>query len=303
MTTFNVSDLDIFFISYDEPLADKNVEHARKFHEKIDRVHGVKGFHRAHAECARRSTTKRFVTVDGDNLVRSNLFQYECDDLGMEDVVFSFKARNSVNGLEYGNGGVKIWNRDLVLSVPTHEEAGDDNTDFCWTYRYLQIDEIMSDVNCAGSPLQAFRSGYRESVKMSLPGGKKYGSWKEAKEHFYPPNLSRLMVWASVGADSTNGDWCIFGCRLGLHDMWLAKRDVLALIKDYDAMAGRFAEVANCNPGYEARALMGELNLRLGFGIADLSPEQSAWFKRVYINPKRAGLMMPDMEPPKYESR
>src|ERR1700744_2197004 len=132
-----VKDLDIVFISYDEPKADEFFERLKKISPKKPlRVHGVKGFDAAHKAAANLATTERFITIDGDNIVRPEFFQQEIDDSDPSDVVYSYNANNIINGLQYGNGSVKIWPRDLVLKIDTHENS--DGNDFCGTYRYWQ---------------------------------------------------------------------------------------------------------------------------------------------------------------------
>lgn len=303
---FAISNLDIFYISYDEPRADQFFADLQsKAPKPIKRVHGVKGFHAAHRRCAEQSTTKRFVTIDGDNIVHASLFFQQLDDEDQKDLVFSFKARNAVNGLEYGNGGVKVWPRGLVLQVPTHEHAGRDDpartTDFCWTYRYMQVNTLVSDVYANQSPLHACRSGYREGVKMSLIEGKRLRTWQDTLRKIHPTNLSRLKVWASVGADAENGLWSILGTRAALFDMWSDKAPwpiIENLISDYDAFkmmfedrfAGLDVKLATVGFGYK-------LNDDHGMHIVDLDEAQSIWFKATYINPPRAGIMLPHLEP------
>jgi hypothetical protein len=303
MKTFPVADLDIFYISYDEPNADENFGHLHDIHQRaprggvLRRVHGVKGFHAAHRRCAELSGSRRFVTVDGDNRVHSTLFEQTLDETGIEDVVFSFKARNIVNGLEYGNGGVKIWPRGLVLNVPTHEEADSEqeSTDFCWTYRYYQIDDVMSTVKCNGSHMQAFRAGYREGIKMSLIGGRRLSKWSDAVAGFYQPNFIRLKMWATVGTDVDNGEWAVFGTRQALHDMWMGDAPVMDLVKDYDLFRQYFQKFSHCVAEIEAADLGILLNQHLDMDLVVLDPKQSAFVKSVFSNPVRAGLMIPDM--------
>jgi hypothetical protein len=301
---FAISNLDIFYISYDEPHADAFYEDInRKAPKPIKRVHGVKGFDLAHRTCAEESHSPRFVTIDGDNIVSASLFFQQLDDEDQKDLVFSFKARNAVNGLEYGNGGIKVWPRGLVLSVPTHENAEDEeaSTDFCWTYRYMQVNQMMSVVYCNQSALQAFRSGYREGVKMSLIHGRKLASWPEARAQMYEPNFSRLMIWASVGADVENGWWAIYGARAGFADLWLghnAWHGVKSLISDYDLFKTYFASnFAHHDAEYAAKAIGRRIGKELGVNMANLGPEQSEWFKTVYLNPARSGIMLPQMAP------
>lgn len=297
---YAVSELDIFFISYDEPNADTLWEDLQeRAPRSVKRVHGIKGFDAAHRACAEQSTTDRFVTIDGDNLIQNSLFfQWVDEGTDGKDLVFSFKAKNIVNGLEYGNGGVKVWPKALVLNVPTHERADSDAgaTDFCWVYRYMQVDHCASIAVPNASPLQAFRAGYREAVKMSLIGGVKLDTWKETKERFAAVNRSRLFVWLSVGADISNGWWTIYGARQGLYDLWLRNLNP-DLIRDYDWFDQYWTNFHDHEPDLAAKAIGRRLDNALGTNIADLDPKQSRWFKETYINPDRSGLMLPNMAP------
>lgn len=291
-----IRDLDVFYISYDEPDCDATFARLCAMAPRpVGRVHGVKGFHQAHRRCAELSATARFVTIDGDNEVEPALFDQEIDaDLG-RDLVFSFKAQNLVNGLAYGNGGVKVWPRGLVLHVPTHEAEGAAHaTDFCWTYRYFQVNVLGSRVVCHRTPEQAFRAGYREAVKLTFVDGGKLPTWRETMARIYPPNLSRLRVWASVGRDVENGAWAIHGARRALYDVWLAGRDP-EVISDYDRFAAEVMPARWVDDARERQDLARLLSDRLGLDCVDLSPDQSRWFKATYINPPRAGLMLPQL--------
>jgi hypothetical protein len=288
-----VTDLDIVYISYDEPKAGEFFDHLQKISpRKPLRVHGVKGFDTAHKAAANLATTERFITVDGDNLVRPNFFN---TNLEMKsDYVYSFTALNVVNGLAYGNGGIKIWPRNLVLNVGTHE--GGQGNDFCWTYRYWQINDIASDVHFNQSPFHAFRGGYREGVKLSLVKDQKLADWKTACEKMYPPNLSRLKVWASIGTDVQFGDWAILGARWGIADLWVHGID-LDLIRDYDWFTSKWNAI-----GVPSKQDMGYwLHGQLGTPFPNIIPSDSAWFKSVYVNQERHGPMIPNMEPVNYD--
>ncbi|SVA68006.1 uncharacterized protein METZ01_LOCUS120860, partial [marine metagenome] len=72
------------------------------------RSHGVFGSDAAHKAAAKLSETDRFVGVDGDNIVDPDFFNIEIDtDIIKEDWVISWSGKNDVNGLVYGNGGLK----------------------------------------------------------------------------------------------------------------------------------------------------------------------------------------------------
>lgn len=299
MPHWTLADLDLFFISYDEPEADAHYQHLQSIAPReVRRVHGVKGFHEAHLEASRRSTTSRFVTVDGDSHVHARMFEQSFDDTGMEDAVISFAAENPVNGLCYGNGGVKCWPRGLLEATPTHTGTGKEATDFYHVVRYWTIDSVLSETRFNSSPLHAFRGGYREGVKMSLTQGVKAPSWEEARASIPRSNWSRLSVWCSVGADAPHGLWAILGARMALHDLWIRNFPTV-FIRHYDMFGTvweeRYAQYDDPTALIESTGRM--LRRCLGEHFPLLSPQDSQWFKSVYSNPTRQGFIDPSMPP------
>jgi hypothetical protein len=289
---WRIADLDVVFISYDEPNADANFSVLASCAPRAPkRVHGVKGFHAAYRAAADVSTTARFVTVDGDNTVRPDLFTLDLDDQGIPDVVFAFSALNSVNGLVYGNGAVKCWPKSLLTTNPTHESAGSGpgRIDFNFAYRYWRLPMIGSDNHFASTPFHAFRSGYREAVKLSLVRGKKLDCWNDAKALFSPGKWSRFLVWLSVGSDAPNGLWAILGARMAVADLWIEKTIKPEQISQYDLLLDLWKTYQHC----DLRAILSEyeriLNA-LSIRAPLLEPNVSAWFKETYLNYSKHGL-------------
>jgi hypothetical protein len=176
--TFKVTDYDIIYLSYDEPNAEKNYADLCSKVPWAKRVHGVEGSDAAHKACAELSETDRFITVDGDNIVDQKFINQEIDFDEHEDLqhsVISWAGYNIVNGLMYGNGGLKCWPKKFVLEMKTHENADPDNAhaqvDFCWDINYIQMNSCFSYVYNNYTPQQAWRAGFREGVKMALDRG------------------------------------------------------------------------------------------------------------------------------------
>ena len=111
MTTFTIQDIDIVYLSYDEPNAESNWEHLSNICPRAQRIHGVKGSDAAHKACAEITSGTHMITIDGDNqidpkfLAQSWTFDSTWD---LDRSVLSFSAENVINGLAYGNGGIKI---------------------------------------------------------------------------------------------------------------------------------------------------------------------------------------------------
>ena len=263
------------------------------------RVDGVKGFDNAHKECARQSETDNFITVDGDNIVDERFFNENVTiNEHTKNKVFSWTAKNIVNGLAYGNGGIKLWSKDFVLNMKTHENAEnpDHSVDFCWYTNYIQMNNIYSEVYINQSEYQAFRAGFREGVKMSLLEGKKPDPLR-LEEQIFVKNYQRLLIWCTVGSDIKYGDWAVYGARLGCYMLNQTDWDH-SLVRDYDWLENFFNDkVLVQTPSDEDMKKhsfeIGEkLRKDLHLPIAELDPDQSRFFKKVYHNPPRVGAMV-----------
>ena len=295
---FRVRDHDVFYLSYDEPNAEKNYADICNKIPWVKRVHGVKGSDAAHKACAMASETERFTTVDGDNIINPKWLDVEIEfDMDVVDLttsVVSWCGYNIVNGLVYGNGGLKCWPRQYVLDMKTHENAdpGDvaSQIDFCWDLKYLQMNQTYSDVYNNHTPQQAWRAGFREGVKMALDRGARVNRDDFKKNHW--KNLNRMYIWQMVGADADNGLWAIYGARQGTY---------LTMCTDWDIVHTRDFEYLN-DMWKEQEAKFNESTVvdeikRLGdilinevlipIGIEHLTPSQSKFFKQVYRNPDR----------------
>lgn len=214
-----IIEFDVVFLSYDETNADIHYADLCNKVPWAKRIHGVKGSDAAHKAAADLSETDRFITVDADNIVYNSFFNLELD-IKKEIDVYSWVGKNIINGLMYGNGGVKLWKKDFVLNMKTHEASESDRAqvDFCWENGYRQFPDCYSDVIITGSPFQAWRAGFREGVKMTLLDGVKVPP-QEIKQQIWWHNIHRLQQWATVGSHINNGIYAIYGTRLGT---WLA---------------------------------------------------------------------------------
>ena len=288
-----IAELDIIYLSYDEPNADKNYADLLTKVPWAKRVHGIKGSDAAHKACAELSETDRFVTVDGDNTIRQEFINQVLEFDAHTDLtnsVISWCGKNTINGLMYGNGGLKCWPKEHVLSMKTHENADPNNphaqVDFCWDTNYIQQNSCYSDVHNNETPHQAWRAGFREGVKLALDRGVKIS--KEQFKAGHVKNLNMLYIWMMIGSDITNGYWAILGAREGLYNTMLSDWDYTN-VRDFEHLdelwAGRDEmpeDVLHSEIFNYGTELINQLDLPIA--VQPLNEEQSLFFKTVNKN-------------------
>ncbi len=237
-----IRDLDIVFISYDEPQADRHWMDLKDKRPDARRVHGVAGIDRAHKAAARAANSTHFLTVDGDTVVNPAFFDLVLDGRHLSPRrLITWPSMNSVNGLVYGNGSLKCWHRDSVLCMRTHEAApidGAGTVDFGRLFERIVATGCYSETRTNGTPEQAFRAGYREGVKLSLVDGRP----ARPLSSISADARRRLQLWCSLGADAEHGLWSMLGARLGCVDVTLGDRD-LRTLNDYDRLHKLWAEI------------------------------------------------------------
>ncbi len=296
--------MDTFFITYNEPLKESRWQSIQRQIPNAQWIDGIKGFNKAHKACAAQAQSHRFFTIDGDNQLSTPFAQLTLpSDLIDTDYVFSWSSRNSVNGLAYGNGGIKNWPTHIFNELKSHEEAQciEAAVDFCFQLKYYQMPETPSVTVIHTTPEQAFRSGFREGVKMSLDKGHKIETSPSQlpdvfHRRIHEANLERLRIWCSVGADVENGLWAIYGARLGCSLLYQNKID-LKVIRDYDWFHQFWKEhisstVVEKQDLLQAIEDTGQaLEKLFDLKVMLMDPHASRFFKSVYVNRPRQGLM------------
>ena len=293
-----ISDLDFVYISFKEPNKEQNWADLKNKVPWAKRVDGVVGFDNAHKAAANVAETDFFISVDGDNII-DETFLLQTLDFGKTDrkAVHRWRAKNSINGLVYGNGGLVGWDKETCLNMHTHENAKDPRAklDFCWTVKHENLHNCYSETVINSTPRQAFVAGYREGVKMSLEKGERIDP-SEFSKRIWASNLRNLTTWMSVGADVENGQYAMLGARIGCYKTTLGDA-ALHQISDLDGMKDIYDQhlqdhMTNIN---EDIKLYGEsLRTRLDIPVAELNIEQSRFFK--YCMPQHINRGVQDRE-------
>jgi hypothetical protein len=300
MTVVDIADLDTVYLSYDEPQKEEFWIKIKNMVPWAKRVDGVKGSDAAHKAAAAASDTGRFVLIDGDNLPEPAFFNLQLTlDSSNIDCVFRYRAKNHINGLMYGNGGLSIWTQDFANNMRTHENTDgrdETNVEFCFDPKYIPMYDCYSTTYPNGSPFQAWRAGFREGVKMCLNRGVK-PTVSEFKDRVHARNLDHLTIWHNVGQDVENGIWAILGARQGTFDTMLSKWDHTH-VQWFDTLSDIWkAEVADCDPHSKAQQLGEYLRQQLDLPINLLDADQSRFFKHHYrSNWHNRGVMVTEMD-------
>lgn len=225
-----MSTFDAIFLSYDEPAADRNWLRVLRRFPSARRVHGVRGLHEAHRECARVARTEHFYLIDADaELLPEARLETAGLELSSPHRAYLWRSRNAVNGLVTGFGGVKLIGRASLASFTSELDLTVGAAEFA------TVDETASVNRFNQSPLHAWRGAFRECARLA--GG-------VLQRHSDEERARRLRSWTSVGADMPFGSWCLQGARQGVE---FGRRHYgcareLARLNDYDALAEMFEE-------------------------------------------------------------
>jgi hypothetical protein len=155
--------LDVVFISYGEPNAEKNWQRVLYKAPWAKRVDGVKGIFEAHKTAAKLSETDMFYVVDADAYLldtfefnyQPGIFDRECS--------YVWNSKNPVNDLVYGYGGVKLFSKSSILNL----REWTDLDMFAAVVQDIKVMEEISNITEFNTdPFSTWRSAFRECVKL-----------------------------------------------------------------------------------------------------------------------------------------
>jgi hypothetical protein len=286
----DIADLDCIYLSYDEPQKEEFWVKIKNMIPWARRVDGVKGSDAAHKAAAEESFTDRFILIDGDNMPDMEFFNLELDFSNLhpdfEKAQFRWRAKNHINGLRYGNGGISSWTKEYVLNMKTHEASNGDTkstVDFCLDSSdnlYWSMHDCYSTTYPNYSPFQAWRAGFREGVKMCLVNGV-IPDINNFRQSVASRNMNNLTIWHNVGLDVENGEWAIYGSRLGTYLTMLTDWDYNE-VQWFDNFNELWEKNKTDNPLQFADYYGTLIKDKLGLPICTMSSDQSKFFKRHY---------------------
>jgi hypothetical protein len=284
VTTIDIADLDCVFLTYDEPNKEENWVKIKNMVPWACRVDGVKGSDAAHKAAADASGTDRFVLIDGDNIPDPEFFNLQLKLHHDENCVFRWRARNHINGLMYGNGGLSVWSKQFVYNMRTHEASDgstENDVEFCFYPNYYAMHDCYSTTYPNASAFQAWRAGFREGVKMCLNKGAR-PTISEFQDRVHQRNFDHLTIWHNVGRDVNNGIWAIAGSRMGTYMTMITPTWDYRLVQSFDALEELWATVQDSNPEMLAGRVAEDLLTQLDLPMNVMGPDESRFFKHHY---------------------
>ena len=301
MKQVDVADLDCIYLSYDEPQREEFWVKICNMIPWAKRVENVKGSDAAHKAAADASCTERFILIDGDNMPDEKFFNLTLalPDEQWESAVFRWRARNHINGLMYGNGGLSSWTREFVWNMRTHEATdgrSETEVEFCFDPLYWPMHDSYSVTYPNGSAFHAWRAGFREGVKMCLDRGNR-PSITEFKDRVHSRNLDHLTVWHNIGRDAEYGIWAIAGARMGTYMTMITPLWDYRTVQNFDELAKLWDTVKDSDPELLAGRVAEDLATQLDLPINMILEKESAFFKHHYrSNWYNRGVMIKEID-------
>ena len=297
----DIADLDCIYLTYDEPQKEEFWVKIRNMIPWAKRVDGVKGSDAAHKAAAAASDTERFILIDGDNMPDAKFFNLTMNlpDGEWENAVFRWRARNHINGLMYGNGGLSSWTRAFVNNMKTHEATtgtAETEVEFCFDPLYWPMYDCYSTTYPNGSAFHAWRAGFREGVKMCLNRGAR-PSISEFKDRVHQRTLDHLTIWHNVGRDAEHGVWAIAGSRMGTYMTMITPQWDHRVVQDFAELEKLWDTVKASDPELLAGRVAEDLVTQLDLPINMMQENESVFFKQHYrSNWHNRGVMTREMD-------
>lgn len=177
-----IQPLDIFYLTYKDDFSQDNLDQIKKLageNQRVINVADIDGIYNGHKSCALESKTKHFFVVDGDAWVLDSFdFSYipsETDEVYpmtcSAQCTHVWRAVNPATSQVYGYGGVKLFARDAFMDkayIDVEFPGVDVTTEVARRgYSYLAVDEISNETRFATTPFNAWKSAFRETVKLA----------------------------------------------------------------------------------------------------------------------------------------
>jgi hypothetical protein len=217
----------VYFLYTDEDNLNENWQRLQKFAPWAEAVASVGTIFESHKHLAERCTADRFYVVDADCWIVDTFSFDKKIDLKPKYVAV-FRAKNPINGLVYGHGGIKLFSKDCFGAERL------DRPDMTTTLAdgYIKLNILASEHRFNYNPYATWRTSFREAAKLSA-GINKNNNDQES--------LDRLNMWLNAGLEAQYGYFAIQGARQG-EQYARSKGADLTLVNDFDWLFNKFCK-------------------------------------------------------------
>lgn len=238
---------DVTFISYREHNAEENWIKLVSKIPYAKRVSNVKGIYNAYKTAADYSETDYFFVVDADNIILDDFnFDYIPSDNSIG--TFLWYARNPVNQLAYGYGGIKMYKKSEFNAIENSPKTLSDPLGFMSFYDFpiaskiKFIKEVASITHFNSSPFDAWKAAFIECCKLVS-----FGIHQGLSELQLSYSKEKLDIWCTIGNEKPFGEWVILGAEEGKLFGYANMNNLpeLAKINDYNWVKRYFVKKYN----------------------------------------------------------
>ena len=221
----DINMIPVYFLYTDELNAQENFNQLHKKAPHAEAVEAIGNIFESHKHIADLSDTDRFYVVDADCwIVDRFTFDKEIELTPKSEAVF--RAKNPINGLVYGHGGIKLFSKDCFSAERL------DKPDMTTTLAdaYIKVNILASEHRFNYTPYSTWRTAFREAVKLSA-GVNKNNNDQES--------LDRLDMWCEAGIETKYGYFAIDGAKQGVAYATQPDAD-FTLVNDFEWLEKQF---------------------------------------------------------------
>jgi hypothetical protein len=193
---------DVFMIGYGELNLAENWARLQQMQPTARLVQGIPGIFEAYRHCAELARAPLFFAVDADNYLIDG-FDFLPPRLPAPNELIVWRARNPINGLAYGHGGIKLFPTDIFRPGSTIPSV-DISTSIA--ARTITIDRIASEHRFNTTPYRTWSVAFRECAKLGQHLA--HARRKDRAEKL-------LASWCADGHTGDFAQWCVAGARDG----------------------------------------------------------------------------------------
>jgi hypothetical protein len=219
------SNIPVYFLYTDEKNLNANWNRLLKFAPEAVAVSSIGSIFESHKHIAKQCASDRFYVVDADCWIVDRFSFDKKIDLTPRSVAV-FRAKNPINGLVYGHGGIKLFSKDCFdverLNRPDMTTTLADS--------YIKVNILASEHRFNYTPYATWRTAFREAIKLSA-GINKNNNDQES--------LDRLNMWLNAGNEAEYGYFAIQGARAG-EQYARTKNADFTLVNDFDWLQEQF---------------------------------------------------------------